>query len=651
MVSQWKWWARRMAAAAQWEGPAAPALKIFKSKFGLPVLRDYRVAAPEEFWVKFPVNTELEGKSLINPKRLAGLSIALGTSDPDALAVVCRNLEGGAEIGCVGAFREPSVSTNAPSAFEYPVEVTDAVASWVEKKFVYGPVKREQVPAGVKISGIMCRPKPNGSARVILNLSAPLGKSVNEGIDAKRFPAVMGSTKRWVRIMRRAGRGCWMMKADWQEAYKHLRVAAGDVKLQWFEWLGRFFVELCLVFGAASSAGLYDQAAKVVLDLALRLGRFPAWLVCQYLDDVCAAAAASRREELERFARAYRAVAEHVGVRLAPLGDPDKAFDPCTRGVVLGVEYDSVAWTWRIPDEKLFRLLEQIRQVAAAERVRQEELASLVGRILHYSPLIQGGRFHLDHLLKAKGEVNGRREWVAVRMELRRQLGFWELLLKAVSGMGSIMDGGRPMPAWTREVFTDAAGGTLDSVGRGCGGVSEEWWFYVPWTRKINAGVRAADGKKLSRKLSALELVGPLVAMAAAPDRWRGQAVRFWVDNAGSVRIWAKGYSLRCGLCTSLVKALAAVAAALGCRVHVEKITRCSSAGAEMADALSKGSIRGCMAIGEFNGWQLQPAPAAVPRAVLRWLANPVVDDLLGDKILRELAQVHAVLGYSALGE
>ena len=66
-----------------------------------------------------------------------------------------------------------------------------------------------------------------------------------------------------------------------------------------------------------------------------------------------------------------------------------------------------------------------------------------------------------------------------------------------------------------------------------------------------------------------------------------------------------------------------------------------------MADALSKGSIRGCMTIGEFNGWQLQPAP--VPRAVLRWLANPVVDDLLGDKILWELAQVHAVLGYSAL--
>ena len=216
----------------------------------------------------------------------------------------------------MGEFRHASVSSNAPSAFEFPVEVTDAVASWVDKKFVFGPVRREDVPEGVKISGIMCRRKPNGSARVILNLSAPAGRSVNEGIDAKKFPAVMGSTKKWVAIMRRAGKGCWMMKADWQEAYKHMRVAAGDVKLQWFEWLGRFFVELCLVFGAASSAGLYDQLAKVVLDLALRLGRFPWRQVCQYLDDVCAAAAA-RKAELERFDKAYREVAAQVGVRLA----------------------------------------------------------------------------------------------------------------------------------------------------------------------------------------------------------------------------------------------------------------------------------------------------------------------------------------------
>ena len=41
----------------------------------------------------------------------------------------------------------------------------------------------EEVPAGAKVSGIMVRKKPNGAARVILNLSGPKGMSVNDGID------------------------------------------------------------------------------------------------------------------------------------------------------------------------------------------------------------------------------------------------------------------------------------------------------------------------------------------------------------------------------------------------------------------------------------------------------------------------------------
>ena len=66
------------------------------------------------------------------------------------------------------------------------------------------------------------------------------------------------------------------------------------------------------------------------------------------------------------------------------------------------MEYDSVAWTWKIPDEKLARLLEQIELVCVEKRVRQEDLASLVGKILHYGPLVPGGRFNLDHMLKAR---------------------------------------------------------------------------------------------------------------------------------------------------------------------------------------------------------------------------------------------------------
>ena len=128
----------------------------------------------------------------------------------------------------------------------------------------------------------------------------------------------------------------------------------------------------------------------------------------------------------------------------------------------------------------------------------------------------------------------------------------------------------------------------MDGSGRGTGCVSQDWWAVVPWGVRINCGAVAVDGGKLGRKLSALELVGPLICVAAGNGWCRNRPVRIWVDNAGSVLIWEKGYSNSCSLCTTLVKAIAAVAAGIGCQLYIQKIRRCSSLGAVMADAISK---------------------------------------------------------------
>ncbi len=161
---------------------------------------------------------------------------------------VLADIMQGADIGCTGSFRSPSTSSNASSAFEYGRQVTDAIASWVKKGFVFGPVELTKIPKDAKVNGIMVRPKPDGAARVILNMSAPAGNSVNDGIDITRFPAIMSSTKKWLAVLEKAGRGCVIMKIDWSDAYKHIAVRQEDLNLQWFTWLGRGFVELCLIF-------------------------------------------------------------------------------------------------------------------------------------------------------------------------------------------------------------------------------------------------------------------------------------------------------------------------------------------------------------------------------------------------------------------
>jgi len=634
-------WLLSLAALAHWAVPE-PVQKVFKPKNNLPVLESYSAPAPPSFWLQFPSNAARSKASMIDHVKLWALAVRTGLADRNAREI-CDWIQHGASVGCKEPFRGPTRSKNAATAVQYGRQVTDAVATWVRKGFVRGPVDLAEIPASAKVNGIMCRPKPDGSVRVILNMSAPAGSSVNDGINSDDFPAIMSSTYKWLTVLNLVGIGCLIMKMDWSDAYKHVPVCGEDLDLQWFEWLGMGFQELCLIFGTSSSVGIYDRVAKLVLAIVLAICKFPREWVCQHLDDVCAAAPASS-DLLRQFENTYRKVAHQVGVQLAPTEDPDKAFSACTSGTVLGVHYDTVNWTWKIPEDKLVRLLNQIRGVVAASTITRKELESLTGRILHYAPLVPTGKFNSDKIIGAAA-TDG--DTIPVTEALRRQLKFWDTVTVLCHNSTRIPDPDLKFPAWTIEVYTDAAGGSLEGIGRGCGIVAGEHWLYLQWPRKINCGVKAADGKKLSRKLSALELIGPLAAITAG-HKWAANAyVRIWVDNAGSVQIWKKGYSTHCSIANTAVKALATVAAGIGCRVTIEKIRRCSHPAAKMADALSKGDFRAFWALADSTPWELFEDPMVAPAKLLAWVANPGEDDDLGQQLLEGIAHAAPVLGYN----
>ena len=624
-------------------------VKEFKPKVaGIPRLADYHGPPDAGFWDRFPVNTVTQAVSRINRGALLAVVADIGISDRNRLDKVLDDLLRGADIGCVGHARAASVSGNAPDSYANGPQVTDAIAAWVLEHYVLGPVDEEDVPADAKVSGIMTRQKPNGAVRVIINLSAPLGNSVNDGIDTDMFPATMSSTAAWLEVLDRVGQGGWMSKIDWSDAYKHVAVRECDLKLQWFSWLGKFFREQCLVFGAASSAGIFDRHAKVLLDLALRKSKFDARLVCQHLDDVVAAASANRKNDLLNFDRVYSQLAGEIGVKLAPRDDPEKSFAAAQIGVVFGVKYDLTDMTWSLPPEKLGRILNSLLLASEQGRTTVTELRSIVGKVVNIKPLFPVGRFNVDALIRANSRATDQKRGdVRLTDDTRRQMRFWHTLISATVGHTRIPRPPGPLPPWALDAYTDAAGGTIESTGRGCGGTVGPWWFYCPWSWAINSGAAKVEGKKVARKLAALELIGPLIVLSAGHKFVRGGALRLWVDNAGSVAIWRKGYCSSCLLCNTIVKAMATVAAALGTAVDLVKIRRCSNAGAVIADQLSKGELATACATAETHGQPLQQEPARLDGPLLVWLQNPVVDDELGAKILRHLAQQTDILGYS----
>ena len=111
-------------------------------------------------------------KSKISAEKF--LQMATRANYPDVATVTdnVNDIKFGCDIGCRGVSLCPSVSSNAPSAYKYGAKVTDSIVDGIKKGIMIGPLKEEEIPVdSIKISGIMAKLKPNGTARIILNLS------------------------------------------------------------------------------------------------------------------------------------------------------------------------------------------------------------------------------------------------------------------------------------------------------------------------------------------------------------------------------------------------------------------------------------------------------------------------------------------------
>ena len=305
---------------------------------------------------------------------------------------------------------------------------------------------------------------------------------------------------------------------------------------------------------------------------------------------VCAAAPAGDTS-IFRFDNEYKAVAEELNILLAPRDDPEKSFAPTHEGCVYGIYYNTITQTWWLSNERIARIQWQLKEMLQAKEMQQQHIWSVAGKILHLKDLLIGGKFHLYHLLKANSVYTEKKDstkMVEMSNLLKEELWWWYTMVSMCSNKAPYPDPDECLPCWALAGYTDAAGGSSLTLGSGCGAVLGEWWTYIPWTETINGEAKTESGRKIGRKLSALELVGPLALLAGNPEKVRGKALRIMVDNAGSVAIWRKGYSTSCVLSSVLVRALYEISTALECKLDIVKVTRCSDVGSEMSDALSK---------------------------------------------------------------
>ena len=138
---------------------------------------------------------------------------------------------------------------NMPSADLHHQIVEEYLSKECSTGKIVGPLPLQEFPF-VQISPFGVIPKfTPGKWRLILDLSSPHGKTVNDGIDKRLCSLTYTKVDEVVNYVLQKGRGMWLAKIDIQEAYRIVPVHPQDRLLLGMMWDGQLYADTALPFG------------------------------------------------------------------------------------------------------------------------------------------------------------------------------------------------------------------------------------------------------------------------------------------------------------------------------------------------------------------------------------------------------------------
>ena len=249
-----------------------------------------------------------------------------------------------------------SAKKNKASAYQHP-EIIDAyLSNEVVLGQVAGPFPSSPIPnLHINSFGVIPKKGQPNKWRLILDMSSPLGSSVNEGINPNDYPLQYIRVDDIVKMVYKFGRGALMAKFDVESAYRNIAVHPSHRFLLGMKWRSMYYVDLALPFGLRSAPYIFNSVAELVEWILLNNYRIPDLL--HYLDDYITAGPPNS-PQCEQNLSIASSVCAGLGLPL----HPSKKVGPTTCMVTLGIELDSENQLARLPEDKLTSLLELLHQ-------------------------------------------------------------------------------------------------------------------------------------------------------------------------------------------------------------------------------------------------------------------------------------------------
>ena len=507
------------------------------------------------------------------------------------VAYVLDGIRNGFRVGFQAHQRLHSASKNKVSALANPQVIDAYLDNEVRLGRVAGPYPSPPMP-NLQVSSFGVIPKRGqpGKWRLIVDLSSPRGRSVNDGIDPEEFTLQYVRVDQIIQMVSRLGNGAFMAKFDVEAAYRNIAIHPSDRYLLGMKWGGNYFVDLALPFGLRSAPFIFDSVASMVEWILIN--NYQVSDLVHYLDDFIMAGPPNSNLCASHLSKSLQLCSE-LGLPL----HPGKCAGPSTTMVVLGIELDSVNQIARLPAEKLRDLQTLLHTWHTRRWCNRRQLESLIGHLHHAAKVVWPGRTFVRRMIDLLCCFRKPDHPIRLNCEFRRDLDWWHTFISSWNGVSFWLYPGVPVVSDV-EVVSDASGAI------GYGAFYNREWFNGVWMES-----------QRSESIAYKELFPIVLAANVWGSSWAKQHVLFRSDNEAVVSILNRRTS-KIPILMRLLRNLLLSAARLNFSFSSEHIPGVHNT---TADALSR-----------FN-WQefhrvapmAQQAPTPIPPWLLVDLTSP----------------------------
>ena len=491
-----------------------------------------------------PVREYIPNK--VNRKRWTSALVDLPHHGGEHLEHFLDEYERGMDIGLPSTAPPARSKTNPPMDLVSKCKMAETIIKWHKKGYMMGPFAPDDPSVRqCRINPVFCVPKPGGAVRPVINYSKEMdGDSLNGLLEPDLCTVEYIQLKEIVYTISKVGRGAMMWAKDLEDGYFNIKIKPEQTSSIAFIFAGLVFVPMVLAFGISSAPliftvfmwyavsairfadldlmwlkvpkseferGYFQQEADVFEVAEDRAVFIP--LIMYYLDDIFGVQTPDKVWQQYKMA----------GDRLNYLGlsaKESKDRPPSTTQKILGLEYDSVRWEIRIPEDKVTRYVAFANSLISKSQVTKKELFSLTGKTRHasvqckaLSSFARGVEIHGHQLRGWHWHIN-------MSNRLKRDI------MLIIQGLEHNRNHGKsfdfilkPRDCFDYVAYTDASS-TI-----GIGGfinIPDAPYFQVRWNEIEH--LHHTD-------INWMELVAICVLIECNLDRFKGKCIHIWCDN------------------------------------------------------------------------------------------------------------------------